>query len=66
MLVLKATTIKKNKLEGYYINGAELRFLKDINNNWVVNQAVLYDDNFIEIRLQLELLPLIEFEPIII
>ena len=37
MNVLKATYYKKNKLEGIYLNGAQLQFIKDINSNWVVN-----------------------------
>jgi len=63
MKVLKATLYKKNKLEGIYKNGAELKFIKDANNNYVVNDAVLNDPDFIEIKDQLELLPLIDYEP---
>ena len=62
MKVLKATVTKKNSLEGIY-NSVELKFIQDINNNWVVNDSVLNDDNFIEIREQLQDLPLIDFEP---
>jgi len=62
-MVLKATIYKKNKLEGYYINGSELKFIQDVNDNWVVNEAVLYDDNFIDIRIDLEMLPIIEYQP---
>ena len=40
---------------------AELRFVQDANNNWVVNEAVLTDDNFIEIRAQLDALPRIDY-----
>jgi hypothetical protein len=63
MLVLKATTRQKNKLEGIYKNGAYLQFIKDANNNWVVNDAVLFDNNFLDIKNELEKLPLIEFIP---
>ena len=62
MKVLKATIYKKNKLEGIYKNGAQLQFIKDANNYWVVNEAVLFDEEFEEIKEQLEALPLIEFE----
>ena len=60
MMVLKATNKQRLALEGVY-NDAELRFVKDGNNNWVVNDAVLYDSDFISIREQLQELPQIEF-----
>jgi len=63
MKVLKATLYKKNKLEGIYKNGAELKFIQDANNNWVVNDSVLFDSDFEEIKTQLELFPLIDYEP---
>jgi hypothetical protein len=63
MKVLKATLYKKNKLEGIYKNGSVLQFIKDANNNYVVNDAVLFDPDFEEIKDQLELLPLIDYEP---
>jgi hypothetical protein len=63
MKVLKATLYKKNKLEGIYKNGAMLQFIKDAENNWVVNEAVLNDENFAEIKKQLELFPLIDYLP---
>ena len=66
MKVLKATLYKKNKLEGIYKNGAVLQFIQDVNNNWVVNDAVLFDEEFAEIREQLEALQLIDFEPKIV
>jgi len=62
MIVLKATSTKKNSLEGIY-NNAELKFIQDINNNWVVNDSVLTDDNFIEIRDVLNSLTKIEYSP---
>lgn len=62
MIVLKATSAKKNSLEGIY-NNAELKFIQDINDNWVVNDTVLTDDNFLEIREQLNALTKIEFTP---
>ena len=60
MKVLKATLTQKNNLEGVY-GLAELRFVQDANNNWVVNEAVLTDDNFIEIREKLLALTQIEY-----
>jgi hypothetical protein len=62
MIVLKATATKKNSLEGIY-NNAELKFIQDINDNWVVNDSVLTDDNFLEIREQLNALSKIEYTP---
>lgn len=63
MKVLKATLYKKNKLEGTYKRGAVLQFIQDENNNWVVNDSVLFDEKFSEIKEQLEALPQIDFEP---
>jgi hypothetical protein len=64
MKVLKATTAKKTALEGIYKNGAQLQFIQDANNNWVVNDAVLFDSDFEEIKTQLQALPLIDYLPI--
>lgn len=63
MKVLKATIAKKTALEGIYKNGAILQFIQDANNNCIVNDAVLTDINFAEIKEQLQALPLIEFQP---
>lgn len=62
MEVLLATKKQKKILEGIY-NNAELRFIQDINDNWVVNDTVLTDDNFLEIRDQLNKLTKIEYNP---
>jgi hypothetical protein len=61
MNVLKATDEQKQQLEGFYANGAYLQFIKDAFDNNVVNEAVLYDDNFLSIREILYSLPIIEF-----
>jgi hypothetical protein len=61
MIVLKATLAQKKALEGIYNNGAELKFIQDFNNNWVVNLAVLKDPNFAEIKEQLLKLKQIEY-----
>jgi hypothetical protein len=64
MKVLKTTLSQKKKLEGIYKNNAELKFIQDANNNWVVNDAVLFDEEFAEIKEQLKALPLIDYLPI--
>ena len=65
MIVLKATLAQKKALENFYLNGAELKFIQDFNKNWVVNLSVLEDENFSEIRPQLNKLKQIEYiEPI--
>ena len=61
MNVLKATDEQKQQLEGFYANGAYLQFVKDAYNNNVVNEAALYDDNFLSIRNILQSLPIIEY-----
>lgn len=66
MKVLKATLKQKNSLEGFYLNGAFLQFIKDANNCYVVNVDVINDANFKEIKTELEQLPLIEYKPLII
>lgn len=66
MQVLKATTLQKETLEGTYKNGAELKFVMDLNKNYVVNTAVIDDPNFEVIKSELEQLPLIEYLPLII
>jgi hypothetical protein len=66
MIVLKATLAQKKVLEGIYKNGVVLQFIQDTNNNWVVNDAVITDTDFEEIKEQLEALPLIDFKPKIV
>jgi hypothetical protein len=63
MEVLKATTYKYNKLNGFTKNASVLQFIKDINNNWIVGLEVLNDNDFIEIRQDLQNLPKIEYLP---
>lgn len=63
MKVLKATIAQKTALEGIYLNGAELKFIQDLNNNWVVNDSVINDEDFSEIKEQLQSLPLIDYNP---
>jgi len=66
MKVLKATLAQKTALEGIYSKGAELRFIEDANGNWVVNDKVIENGNFLEIRAQLQALPLIDYNEKII
>jgi hypothetical protein len=64
MKVLKATQKEAEKLNGSYLNGSQIQFEKDANNNYVVDKNVLIDDDFIEIRDTLLNLPLIDYKPI--
>ena len=61
MIVLKATETQRKALEGVYLNECELKFIQDFNKNWVVNLAVLEDENFAEIKEQLLKLKQIEY-----
>ena len=61
MKVLKATTKQAAELSGSYANGAEIRFVKDGNDNNIVGLEVLTDDDFIEIREKLLTLNQIEY-----
>ena len=63
MKVLKATLQQKIALEGIYLQGAELQFIQDTNECWVVNTDVINDDRFISIKDALESLPKIDFQP---
>lgn len=63
MKVLKATLEQKNALEGTYAKGAILEFVQDVNNDWVVNDKVITNGNFLEIREQLLELPIIDYLP---
>lgn len=65
MKVLSATQKEAEKLNGNYINGSLINFELDANGNYVINQDVLNDYDFIEIRESLLNLPTIEYEPII-
>jgi hypothetical protein len=66
MKVLKATKTQYNSLNGYENGLSKLEFAKDVNDNWIVGIEVLNDNNFAEIRTQLNELTQIEFiEPII-
>ena len=61
--VLKATLKQKQALEGFYEDGYELKFIEDANGNWVVNDKVITNGHFLEIREQLQALPMIDYVP---
>jgi hypothetical protein len=61
MKVLKGTTKQVSELTGSYANGAEIRFVKDGNENNIIGLEVLTDDDFIEIREQLLALTKIDY-----
>lgn len=65
MKVLSATQNQAEILNGSYINNSIINFELDANGNYVINQNVLNDNDFIEIRDSLLNLPLIEYKPII-
>ena len=64
-MVLKATQTQYNTLNGYTFNCSKLEFQKDFNNNWIVGIEVLNEIDFLEIRVKLNKLVKINFEPII-
>lgn len=61
MLVLKANTAQYNALNGYENGLSQLQFAKDGSDNWIVGFEVLNDNNFAEIRTQLNELTQIEY-----
>jgi hypothetical protein len=61
MKVLKGTTKQVSELTGSYANGAEIRFVKDGNENNIIGLEVLTDDDFLEIRQQLLALTKIDY-----
>jgi hypothetical protein len=65
MKVIVATLKQKKELEGTYKNGSILEFILDSNNKYVCNIAVIDDEDFIEIKDKLILLPQIDYKPII-
>jgi hypothetical protein len=61
MKVLKATKTQYNSLNGYENGLSRLEFAKDGNDNWIVGLEILNDNNFSEIRTQLNELTQIEY-----
>lgn len=66
MKVLKAPTVDvKNRIEGL-TNGTHLiRFILDMNNNWVVGKQILNDSKFLHLHYDLQQLEEIDYNPII-
>jgi hypothetical protein len=63
MKVLKATQEQKEIIEGVYSDECEIKFILDLNNNWIVGTSVLTDNNFKSIRNKLLELEQIDFKP---
>tara|TARA_R110000782_G_scaffold136451_1_gene228901 strand:+ start:356 stop:562 length:207 start_codon:yes stop_codon:yes gene_type:complete len=65
MIVLRPTTEQYNNLNNYENNSSQLIFVKDGSDKWIVGLEVLEDDNFIDIRTELQELERVEYTPII-
>ena len=63
MKVISATLKQKKELEGTYLNGSVLEFILDSNGNFIVNENVINDEDFSEIKSKLQALNKIEFNP---
>lgn len=63
MLVLHPNLEQYNALNGYKNNTSELLFVKDGSNRWIVGIEVLNDENFEDIKEQLNELERIEYTP---
>jgi len=61
MLVLHPNLEQYNTLNGYKNNASELLFVKDGSNRWIVGIEVLNDENFKDIKEQLNELERIEY-----
>lgn len=61
MIVLTATQSQFDKLNGTTHGVSILKFTKDGLNRWIVGQEVLLDDNFLEIRSELQQLEKINY-----
>ena len=65
MKVLKATQEQYEQLEGVGEKNSLIKFLKDINDNWVTSTTTKTDKNYPKEACDLLLiLPEIEYEPI--
>ena len=65
MEVLTPTEEQYNQLNGYKFGNAELQFVKDNNDKWVVGIEILNDTNFSEILNELLQLQRIEYTPFV-
>ena len=66
MKVLTANINQYNILNNYTKGNNKLIFEKDANGKFIVGIEVLQDNNFIEIKEQLQSLPLIDYNPKIV
>ena len=66
MRVLKAPTYyRKKKIEDSTKGAHLIRFIKDANENWIVDTQILKDPNFEHLKGEFEHLEEIEHNPII-
>jgi len=63
MIVLKATQVQYDALNGYTNGHDQLVFTKDGNDNWIVGTNVLQDPAFGAIHAQLNELERIDYVP---
>jgi hypothetical protein len=63
MEVLKANTAQYEALNGFTNENSYIFFIQDADDNWIIGKEVLTDDEFLEIRNQLELLEVIPYNP---
>ena len=64
MIVLHANNEQYAQLNNYRKNESELIFVVDGSGKYIVGVEVLNDDNFIDIRKELEELERIEYTPV--
>jgi len=63
MKVLKANTQQYEALQGFANGSHIIDFSLDADDNYIIGKQVLTDDNFLEIRNQLEQLEVIPYNP---
>ena len=63
MEVLKANTAQYEALNGFTNGNSRIKFVKDADDNYIIGKEVLTDDEFLEIRNQLEELEVITYNP---
>ena len=63
MEVLKVNTAQYEALNGFTNGNSHISFIQDANDNCIIGKEVLTDDEFLEIRNQLEELEVITYNP---
>ena len=63
MEVLKVNTAQYEALNGFTNGNSHISFIQDANDNWIIGKEILTDDEFLEIRNQLEELEVIPYNP---